>query len=70
MGFLRCVEDNLDDINLDDMELTELDHELFEPLNSFDDDLKELMINTVNEKVDPHCTPERQIKKLWRVLAL
>mmetsp|Transcript_17611 Transcript_17611/g.40745 ORF Transcript_17611/g.40745 Transcript_17611/m.40745 type:complete len:1278 (+) Transcript_17611:109-3942(+) len=45
------LEDNLDDINLDDMELTELDNELFEPLNSFDDDLKELMINTVNEKV-------------------
>lgn len=35
----------------EDEELEQMDHEIFEPLNSFDPDMRELLIDTVNEKV-------------------
>eukprot|EP00930_Biecheleria_cincta_P037335 TRINITY_DN25606_c0_g2_i1.p1 TRINITY_DN25606_c0_g2~~TRINITY_DN25606_c0_g2_i1.p1 ORF type:complete len:1219 (-),score=344.00 TRINITY_DN25606_c0_g2_i1:511-4167(-) len=43
-------DDSLD-IVADQEQLEEMDHELFEPLDQFDDDLKDLMIDAINEKV-------------------
>ncbi|CAE7688685.1 eryA [Symbiodinium pilosum] len=39
------------EIMADQMQLEEMDNEIFEPLNQFDDDLKDLMIDCITEKV-------------------
>merc|ERR1719281_2424982 len=37
--------------NMDKDALEQMDNEIFEPLNSFDPDMREMMIDAVNEKV-------------------
>ncbi|CAE7837289.1 eryA [Symbiodinium sp. CCMP2592] len=44
------ADDTLE-IMADQMQLDEMDNEIFEPLNQFDDDLKDLMIDCITEKV-------------------
>eukprot|EP00933_Yihiella_yeosuensis_P016737 TRINITY_DN14184_c0_g1_i1.p1 TRINITY_DN14184_c0_g1~~TRINITY_DN14184_c0_g1_i1.p1 ORF type:complete len:1300 (+),score=351.95 TRINITY_DN14184_c0_g1_i1:140-4039(+) len=39
------------DVEFDEEKLDEMDHELFEPLDQFDEDMKDLMIDCINEKV-------------------
>jgi len=43
-------DDSLD-IMADQEQLEEMDHEILEPLDQFDDDVKELMVDCINEKV-------------------
>jgi len=47
----KLVYDETLELTLEEKEIDALDHELFEPLDAFDDDMKELLIDCVNEKV-------------------
>lgn len=45
------AEDDTLPVEVTQEELDTMDHEIFEPLNTFDGDMREIMIDTVNEKV-------------------
>jgi len=48
---VSLVDDEILELTIANEELETLDHELHEPLNAFDDDIRELLVDVINEKV-------------------